>query len=661
MYTISSKRNTRRARRVINVHQNKFSKGYGSTIDNSRRPADSLSDLTNMEVVQDGVVRPRPPLVPYGAQASNPIIGRMNVKYGGNRWVYWMQNVAGVGKLYKQKDGDVHTLVGGTYSPTAWSLGVVSKAKLYIYNGADNLTYVKLSDGTINSYTALSTPTGVSLTKTGMTGTAFTHYYRVTANNAVGESIASTVASVTSGKVRDAWIDQTDYIKVSWATVVGATSYTVYYGSSATDCYELFTVAGNTTLEFTDYGTLATNPFKLAPEGNSTQGVVFVWMYVDSKNAQIFGITADNKLYYSAPGTGDFSPYNGGGWVGIDEDGDTSLNFVDGFRNGKGDPVITVSARGAAGKGKLYHISFESLTVGDQIITYPNVYEANGQFGTYAPRATIKARDALNYPTGQDFRTTGTSQNIMNILTTNTTSQMIEPDVARISLQHLHKAVGIEYRDKLYYALPVGSTENNEIWVQDLSRRGIWVLRWTVAAKDMWLYEDNSGNTHHCVLVGNRVLEFTRAGSQTHQDDGVAFRSRVAFESLVWDEDGLNLGSIRNLYAKLLNPKGSVVLNTNGLTRKGLRTAVGSDTFVTTTTFTGIGQFRYSAGYMYGQDPGSIKTYGKSIAVMRIKPKGLLAQLDWEVTSSTAGTDYVLSAVNTRGFSLDQLTMRTNK
>jgi hypothetical protein len=37
--------------------RNRFPKAYTSTIDNSRRPQDSLSDLTNMEVVQDNVVR----------------------------------------------------------------------------------------------------------------------------------------------------------------------------------------------------------------------------------------------------------------------------------------------------------------------------------------------------------------------------------------------------------------------------------------------------------------------------------------------------------------------------------------------------------------------------------------------------------------------------
>jgi hypothetical protein len=568
-----------------------------------------------------------------------------------------MQNDAGAGKLYKQKDGDTMTLLGGTYDSAAWASCVQNKGRLFVYNGVNNLSYVNLTDDLINTYTALSTPVIASVTKTAMAGTTYPHYYRVTANNAVGESIASVVGTVSSGKIRDDWILNTDYIDVTWGAITNATSYTVYYGTSSTDVYELYTVSGNATVTFRDLGSLATNPFKLAPEGNSTAGAIFTHMYVDTKNSQVFGVTTDNFLYYSAPGTGDFSPYNGGGYVPIDEDGDTELNYVDGFRNGKGDPVITVSARGAAGKGKLFHVSFETLTIGDQAIVYPNVYEANGQSGTYAPRATIKARDSLTYPTGQDFKSTGTSQNIVNILTTNTISQGIEPDVDNLSLANLYKAVGIEYQDRLYYALPVGSTENNEIWYCDFARKNAWILRWTVSAKDMWLYEDNSGNTHFCVLVDNVVLEFTRAGAQTHQDDDVAFRSRVAFESMVWDEDGITLGKIRKQYFKLLYPKGTIVANATGLSRNGAEQASGTDTFTVTTTPTAYDDWIYDE-FQYDEDPGEVNTFGKSVAVLEIRPKGLLNQLAWEVVGETAGTDYILSAVNTRGHNLDELVLK---
>lgn len=657
-YQLTKQRSRRKARKEINISQNKFDKGYISTIDNSRRPLGSLSDMMNMEIVQDFIGRPRPPLVEYGTQPANPIVGRMMVRYGGSRSIYWMQDTGTYGQIHKQTDGGTFSLLADAdneYDDEAWAMGVQAKAKLYVYNGVDKLSFVSLSDDSIQKYTSLSTPGAPTVTMNGATSTGFTYYYKITANNAVGESIASTAGSDTTSKPRDNWVEGTDYMALSWSTVAGATSYTVYFGDDPANCHELYTVKE---ASFTDYGTIAPNTFKLAPEGNSTDGPVFTWMYCDTKNSQLFGVTEDNKLYYSAPGTGDFSPYNGGGWVGIDIDGDNQLNYVDGFRNGKGDPVITVSARGAAGKGKLYHVTFESLTVGDQIIVYPNVYEANGQAGTYAPRATLKERDSLWYPTGQDFKTTGTSQNVMNILTTNSVSQVIEPDMDNVSLENLHKAVGVAYKDRLYFALPVGSTENNEIWYLDLSRRNLWVLRWPIAAKDLWLYEDNSGRTHFCALVNNKILEFKRTGTQPHQDDGVAWRSNIGFSSLVWDENGLSLGSIRNQYFKLLFPRGKVDANATGLTRKGVTTSVGSDTYVSTTSETGYDEWVYDE-YQYDEDPGPVETYGKSVAVLRIKPRGLLNQLDWNVTANTAGSDYLLSAVSTRGFAIDQLTLKT--
>lgn len=662
-YQLNNRRSARKSRKEINVHQNSFPKGYVSTIDNSRRPVDSLSDMQNMELVQDNVARPRPPSVRYGTQPPLPVIGRGNYRYGGLRGIFWLLNDNGVGKVYKQEDGGLFDLVGtgGSYSVTKWTQFCQSKGRVYIYNGVDKLSYINLATETIVTYTPLATPAApLGLISTNLSSGVkpYNYYYRVSANNAVGESIASATYTVNVNDTRDNWSADSaiaKFVEVSWTAVTGADSYTLYVGDKTTKTYELVTI---TALNYMDDGRLAENPFKMAPEGNSTDGFVARWLYNDTKNAQLFGADNNNRLYYAAPGTGDFSPYEGGGWVAIDEDGDTELNFIDGFRNGKGDPVITASSRGAAGKGKLSHVTFETLTIGDQQIEYPNVYEASGQSGTYAPRATLKARDALYYFTGQDVKSTGTSQNIVNILTTNSISQVIEPDLAKINLQALDGACGVEYKDRLYFAVPVGSSTNNEIWYLDLSRKSQWVLRWTVAARDLWLYEDNDGATHFCVLVGNNVLEFTRSGSQTHQDDGVPFKSRLAFSALVWDEDGITLGSVQNMYFKFLQPKGRIQVNATGLTRKGVQQSAGSDSYVTTTSPTGIGQWDYSGNYMYGDDPGQIGTFGKSVAVLKLKPKGLLAQLAWEIVGDTANTDYIHSATNTRGHSSSDLVLK---
>jgi hypothetical protein len=637
---------------AINKHQNAFPMGYVSTIANSRRPEKSLADMTNMELVNDNTPRPRPPLVRYGTQPANTITGRGGYRWNGVRGELFMMNVGGVGKIYTRVDGGAYTLIGGSYSVANWAGFRQANSRVYIYDSATALSYLDLATMTIVNYTSLSTPAAPSGTPTaGLTsGTKpYNYYYKVTANNAVGESAASAAsAAVNVNTIRDLWTS-TNNVVLTWSAVAGATSYTIYGGDAPTNLYEIITLQNLSTLSYTDDGSQTLNPYKTAPASDSTIGPIFTWMYVDISNAQVFGITSTNQLYYSAPGTGDFSALNGGGYTTIDPGGATSLNFLDGFHTGKGDPVITTSSRGAAGKGKLHHVTFDSTTYGSQVIFFPNVQEAEGQSATYAPRATVKADNNLFYPSGDSFKTTGTSMNIVNILTTNSIAQDIIPDVNQISMANLYKASGVEYQDRIYFALPVNSTENSEIWYIDLSRKNAWVLRWPVAAKDIWLYEDNNGTSHLCVLVNNVILEFTRAGGTTTTDDGVAFRTRCAFSSLVWDEDGVSLGNIHNLYVKLLEPQGNIVVNTFGLSQRGSTTDTGSDSYSVEVSYTGIGQWDYSGNYQYGDDPGAVDQFAQSVAVLHVRPKGLLNQLDWEIITEQANCDYFLSSVNTRG------------
>ena len=665
--TAKPRRNTRKA---INLHQNKFPLGYVSTLDNSRRPQTSVSDATNMELVQDNVFRPRPPLMRYGTQAPYPIVGRGKYRYNGVRGLVWMLNVSGVGKIYRQVDGGAFTLVGGSYDVTKWTGFTQSKGKLYPYNSINNLSYVDMSTWTVVTYTTLSTPGAPIATVSAnlSSSPAYTYYYRVAKNNVVGTSIASVISGAVNvntprsggtttgaaGWSANSTIAKT--VSLSWTADASASSYTLYVGDNPLILNELITVTSTT---YTDDGSLQPNPFVLAPEGDSSKGFIPSWLYNDPKNSQIFGIDNANKLYYSAAGTNDFSAYNGGGWVSIDDQGDTLLNFVDGFRDGSGQPVITTSSRGAAGGGQLCHVTFKQLTIGDQIINYPNVYPASGQSGTYAPRATVKINNALVYPTGLDFRSTTTSQNILNILTNDSISLVInDVDVPKINLSALQNAVADVDKNRVFFALPVSSNTNNEIWYIDFSRKNAWILRWTVPATDLWHYEDSSGLTHFCALVNGIILEFTHSGAQPHQDDGVAWSSRLAFESLVWDVDGIALGTVQHQYAKLLNPKGTVNFNATGLTRAGISQSVGSDVFTVTTTETGYDIWLYDE-HVYDEEPGTINSYSKSVAVLTIKPKGLLNQESWELTANTAGTDYIHSTTATRGWYDENLIMKT--
>jgi hypothetical protein len=108
--------------------------------------------------------------------------------------------------------------------------------------------------------TRLAVPTGVSATASaGGSLAAGTYYYRVTALNAVGETIGSPECSVTLTGINNA-------VALSWASVTGATGYRVYRGTSSFGEGLYYATATNSYTDIGDSATL-TGP----PGSNTTQ------------------------------------------------------------------------------------------------------------------------------------------------------------------------------------------------------------------------------------------------------------------------------------------------------------------------------------------------------------------------------------------------------
>lgn len=642
--------------------QKGFKKGYTSFVTDSRMPFDALADMTNVTLDQDNLPRPRESLVLYGEQPLGTVIGAgtfIKIVSGvPEKWDISVQVIAGVGKVHVRKDGNTWVAATGTnaYNSTAIVNFCQSGNRVYISNGVDDMSYYNINTGATVTYTSLATPSAPSATGTGLTGTNHTYYYRITANNNVGESIASVADTEQVSTIRDSWVSATQYVTVTWSAVVGAVSYNVYVGSIAgSEKY----LASTTALTYKDDGSLALNAFKVAPAGNSTAGPKLKNMW--NKDGQLFGVgDTDNPdyLWYDAGGTavGDFSAFNGGGNVSINPGGDTVPVAVRSFRTGKGDPAVTILSAGVAGIGKMHHLAFSTTDFDGQVVTLPNVQEANGQGGTVAARAVIEANNSLWYATGQDFKSTGTSANIQNILSTNSVSNDIIPDVRMLNLSAMDKACGLAYENKLYWALPVGSNENNQIWVKDLSRGGIWIMPWIISARFMWLSEDNtSGEVSFCIYDGTNILKFSR--SVATQDNGIPFRTRVAHEGLVWGDSGMSMGAIEMMRIKLLQPSGQTNAKAFGLDEDGQTDTLATYTFTQTASFTGWGQLLWSDGElpsMWSGDVGAINFTSQQVAVIPLEIDETLNQLGWEVTSDTAGVDYYLSNVLTTGVEIQR-------
>jgi hypothetical protein len=665
-------------KKFIPIAQVNFAKGYISTLTDSRMPLDGLARMVNMWLEQDSVPRPRPPFIKYGQDYLGICIGQGTfTKIVAGRPQYWeisMQVVGGVAGVYIRKDGGDWTGVGGNYDTSAWTtftpaaainFSGAEDARVYISNRVNNMSYYDIGSNTIIQYTGLATPSAPTVVQSGLTGSNFTQYYRITANNQGGESAASASGSVPISTARDFW-GSGESITVSWPTVTGAQSYSIYTADISGQEAYLATVSGTT---FKDDGTVAINVFKLAPNNDSSSGPK-LGQLINMDN-QLFGCDdPDNPsyLWYSgqAQHLGDFS-FNpeGGGYVGIDYGGDTLPTIPFSFQDGKGNPVLSILTHGAAGRGKLLHMTFTTTQVGSTSVTYPNVYEASSKDGTPAPRGVAIYNNNAYYCTGTAFKTTGIKPNVINILSTDTISNQLIPDLARINLAALAGASALEYLGKIYFSLPVdGSSKNNTVWILDLTRGGLWILEWPVSIDHMWLYEDNQGDAHLVTLQNNKALELDlKRMSTPTQDNGEPFVTDLRSGAMVFDKGGVAMFSSYFTYFKFLAVQGVIDVSIDGIVQDSnvAQTLVtGQINAQAQISRTAFGQMTFSnpganLPITFSGNVGPVIQTSVAAQTLPLEVDEIVNQESWEITTNQAGCDYLLSSVTTTGYSIPRL------
>lgn len=632
-----------------------WEKGVVTAFDDGRTPTNGLRASYNMILDQDGTLTPRPSLVLYSTPTGT-ILGEIyefvyTTTSGAQNYLITLQNVAGTTKAYINKDGGTWTVCNGkTYDNTAPAHFVQVDDKVLIMNGTDNLSYFNIpsiaTTPAVIPFTALSTPTAPTATKTGNAGTTYTYYYRITANSTVGETAASVAGSVQTLYQREQWDGTTNYVTVTWSAVASASSYNVYMGSVAGQ--ELLVASGINGLSWKDDGSAAASPTRFAPLGDTTAGPKVTRGYVINDQVFLVG-DKDYPRYVRFGGTGqnvmDFSPFNGGGWVEIGRGTKEFPVAVKPFRNGTGSPKITVLCRGTNGGGKRYTMTPDTLTVGDTLIDRMVVEEENGQDGTDSPDGVILYNDSLWYPSRDGFKTTGTKPQLQNLLSTDKITNTIQDSISNLNIQAMDLCVGVGYEGRLYWALPVGSDTNNEIWVLDVDRKGAWMKPWTVSAQWMTLYNDNSGKTHFLVLSNNVIYEFSNSVSTN--DNGTPFIASATSGLLKFSEDGMDWAKVIDVTFFIQRPQGEISLLVAGKTEDSSLSQLGGNSYSADSSVTGWSENGWGE-FGWSEITSVPIQYGDANKPVVVEIDEELQWITWEISSSKAGVSYQLSDVVVR-------------
>lgn len=650
--------------KIDRVSVKNWLKGTTTALDDGRTPVDGLRASGNVILDQDGTIRPRPSLVRYGTQPTGTILGEVyefrkaSATAGAvdEYWLITMQLVAGVAKIYVNKDGGAWTVCNGkTYSTTASAHFMQVDNKVLIMNGSDFLSYLDIPTLVVTPFVALSTQSITSAVATTIGGAGFTYYYQVTANSTVGETAASVATSVAVTKLRDLWIAASEYVTITWPanpTATATTTYNVYLavqnpsgGGTAT-----LIAAGVQGLTFRDDGTAAADVNTPAPLGDSTAGPKCTRGSVI--NGQVFLVgDKDNPRYIRYGGTGasvlDFSPFNGGGWVEIARGTKEIPVAVKAFRDGRGNPQINVLCQGTNGTGKRYLMSSQTVTVGTTVIAFFDITEDNGQDGTDSPDGVIVYRDSIWYPSRDGFKTTGTKPQLQNILSTDTVSETILNDVRNLNSAYMSLCVGLAFQGRLYWAVANGATANNEIWILDLNRGGAWMKPWNVAASWMMLYNDNAGQTHHIILKNNVLYELTYA--QASNDDGTSFATNATSGLIKFSEDTLEWAKVIDISFVLLRPQGVINFAVSGKTEDSSFAGVGTGSYVGTSSVAGWGEAGWGGApnKIFGWSNFSVVpiSFGAAQQLVTVEVDEELNYIAWELDTNSLATDYQLADV----------------
>lgn len=554
-----------------------FKGGVNTYLDEARRPLNTLGPAVNFMLKQDGVLSPRWGTKTYGVPFDSMPdgVGTFTETVLG-ALVQWRIAVIN-GVLYKSLNRSDWTEVPGQHLTPGHEVKFLQiDNRVYMANGHDRLAYMDIAANQVFVFVPINAPGTVSTSISGssLSTGSYPNYYKVSAVNDVGETIASTGSLQATNRQRFNWRqtdEYDDFISLSWSAVSGAKRYNIYYSDISGDEVYIDSVSTNS---YTDTGRAAQNVAVEAPIDDTTGGPVL--RDISASSYRIFGIGVDDRVYWGGVNRfiSAFSPFYGGGWIEINKGTGEIPVTVRSYRDGRGEPVNVVFMATVSGEGVQNQLTLTAMTVGNTPFIVPQVARVVGSYGTLAADSVVEAQNNLFFLNSRGEFTTGAKPDLLNVLSTDEVSLAIRPDIYGISNKCGKSASACHFDGKIFLAVPAAGSEiNNEIWILDLQLK-TWVRPWLIGIKKLFTYTPDDGQERLMGLLSTpdkdgkyRIVEF---GEKYTTDDGVPFVSTFRTSLIHFSKGHQSWAKIKKTYIELLrvNVTGSLSFTVSGTGKK---------------------------------------------------------------------------------------------
>lgn len=559
---------------------NSWKDGEVSSFYAARVPNSGLKVAEDVVVAQNGTLSDRGSFLPEDCDPLPfPLLG--------NLYVYKQaddsENI--ICMLDNGTNGVIYTLNGTswddhpdfTFDRTVNASFTQSTSNVVIWNDTNAYSYFDIVAGTVKRFAAVDDPvSALTAVKSGLTGTAFTVYYRFSYRGNGGETNLSPAYSSSVGLLRENWAS-TDYFTLTrpaapdpdtldwalWMVMVPSGS-----GTPVASDYELLKEGiPLATTVIVDNGKLAADTIRSAPESNTTAGIIA--KYGTNIDGRLWAIH-DHTVYWGGDTDSEmtFGGAKGSGFHPIDQFGVQLPMAVQLGRDNSGSTAINVLTAGVAGQGTIYDVYPNTITVAGTQISGYEFKQREGNDGTNAPFSVMRANNNMYYLSLQGFKSTGVAPNIVGIQSTKIISNAIRNRVQLLTPTDLDETYSAYNDEKIFWTVAYGSEQNNQIWVHDILHGGIWT-RWNVAADAIINWVKSGSDAAKLYIVKDQQLLYYEPNSIAHKDGDDIFTSVAESGNIGFKEDNREWGYLLQVLFVCLQPVGKVKFSVTAHTKRG--------------------------------------------------------------------------------------------